>query len=222
MNSQASWTVALASGSVAKVDPSWTDVVTTVFTVLGVIAALVVGIIGLVQARGAKKDAQTAKDQADAAKRIADEAQRQTAAAEAAADAAKDQAEAAIAALDWETVPQLSVVANQKHKQWVIDGRERRQIETSDWYVVNNGKADAHRLSVRLNFGSDTQITLGPNNFLKLDAGESRQLGLYGVDMPAFEDLTGAGYKPTARLKYDTPTGQPKDETKFVLPREQQ
>lgn len=87
--------------------------------------------------------------------------------------------------------------------------------------MINNGKASANRLSVRLEFGSDTQVSLGPNQFAELASNDWQPLGLRGVVMPAFEDLIGAGYTPTAQLKYDTPTGLPKVETKVVLPSEQ-
>lgn len=208
--------------------PTWTEIGGFWVGALGFALAIALAIVGWVQARGAKAEAKVAKEHADAAqeqataaKKIAGEAKRQTAAAEAAAEAAQQQAEAAIAALHWETVPQLVVVATKRYNQSVIDGSVRRQVMTSDWFVVNTGKAAAIRLSVRLHFGSDTQISPGPNNFLRLDPGERSLLSLYGVPFPAFEDLLGAGYKPTARLKYDTPTGQPKDETVVVLPYEQ-
>lgn len=200
--------------------PTWTDIGGFWISAAGFIFSIIIAVVAWVQARGAKDDAKIAKEQADAAKRIADEAQRQTAAAEAAAEAARDQAEAAIAALDWETIPQMRVVASRKHNQMVIDGRARRRVDTSEWYVVNDGKAAALRLSVRLNFGTNAVVALGPNSFAKLDGGQVQPLGMFNVPMPAFEDLVEAGHTPTARLIYDTPTGQKRDETKDVVPRE--
>ncbi|WP_144800890.1 hypothetical protein [Curtobacterium sp. BH-2-1-1] len=209
--------------------PSWTDIGGFWVSVGGFALAIVLAVVGWIQAHGAKEDAKVAKQHADAAqeqastaKRIADEAQRQTAAAEAAAEAAREQAEAAVAALDWETIPQLQVVATERHRQWVISNRDRYEIQTSEWFVVNTGRAAAHRLSVRLDFGTNSVVTIGPNNFAQLPGGAEARLGMVNVPMPAFEDLTEAGHVPKARLKYDTPTGQPKDETKTVLPKEQQ
>lgn len=101
--------------------PTWTDIGGFWVSAGGFALAIILAIIGWVQAHGAKEDAKIAKQQADAAqeqskaaKKIADAAQRQTAAAESAAEAAQEQAEAAIAALNWETVSQLAVLASKK------------------------------------------------------------------------------------------------------------
>jgi hypothetical protein len=198
--------------------PTWTDTGGFILALISLGLAVALAIVGWVQVHDAKQDAKTAKDQADAARRIADEAQRQTAAAEAAAIAAKDQAEAAVAALEWETIPQLEVVASKTYTTFGFQGSVRTTVSTSDWIVRNNGKAAAIRLTVELDFGTDSVIAIGPNSYTKLDADQSEKLGLFGVTMPPFEDLVKEGHTPMATLHYGTPTGEVKKESRPVLP----
>jgi hypothetical protein len=196
--------------------PTWTDIGGFWASVGGFALAIALAIVGWVQAHGAKADARVAKEQADAAKRIADEAQRQTAAAETAAKAAQEQAEATIAAFDWETVPQLEIVAGPAYQVLDLSVDPAVQRVTSTWRLRNTGKAAAIRLTARMDFDPDGTIH-GPQTSEELLGGKTLLLHSYRGVLPSFEEASSNGEPPVVVVSYTTPTGEERTQVKRVI-----
>lgn len=202
--------------------PTWTDIGGFWVSAGGFALAIALAIVAWVQAAGAKGDAKIAKQQADAAKeqaraaeQIAEQARKQTAIAEAAAESARDQASAASAALDWETVPQLEVTAGPSYPSLDVNVEPAREVQTSTWQISNHGKATAIRLVVEMPFDPDGAIH-GKQDFARMVGGQSYLLQSFRSSFPSFEEASQDGRPPVVTLKYVTPTGEQRNETKAV------
>ncbi|ROS46169.1 hypothetical protein [Curtobacterium sp. PhB78] len=221
--------VLLAATSTSSSHPSpgdgtsWTDTGGFIVALISLVLSIVVAVVGWVQIKSAKTDARAAneqanaaKSQAESAKSFAESAHKQTAIAEKAAESARKQASAAIAALEWETLPQLEVIAGPREELLDYTVDPPVPAETSTWRVRNIGKAEAIRLTVAMDFDPSGSIH-GAQTIPQLSPGRNMLLQAYIGLFPSFEQASHDGAPPEVFLTYTTPTGEVRHETKRVI-----